>query len=244
MLLSLLIAVGLLCAFLARIGWHRSSRAFIISLVVFFLGVGYGAIPYWCAGRLQSGFKTDYHGHWGQQSVIVLLGGGTEQLAGKADVEPNLIGYARITRAYAQYKSCKQQGGACIVLVTGGDPQSHHVSEAEIYATMLRRLGIPITDLQTEEQSRNTWENAKFSAPLINALHPDTIVLVTSGTHLYRSQLYFSHFGIHATPVRSEYVTAEFHFFPSFYNFVVMDIVIHEYIGLARYYVYQMLGLN
>jgi uncharacterized SAM-binding protein YcdF (DUF218 family) len=244
MTLSLFIVVSLLCAFLAWKGWRRSCRLIAIVLVVVFLGIGYGAIPYWCATRLQSGLMTDFHGHWGQRSVIVLLGGGTEQLAGKADVEPNLIGYARITRAFAQYTSCKQQGGVCVVLVTGGDAQSHHAPEAEIYATMLRRIGIPVMDLQTEEQSKNTWENAKFSASLINAIHPDTIVLVTSGTHLFRSQLYFSHFGIHATPVRSDYLTAEFHPVPVFYNFVVMDIVMHEYIGIIRYYVYQMLGLN
>jgi uncharacterized SAM-binding protein YcdF (DUF218 family) len=234
----------LLGALLIRKRRRRSGYLLVAMLVMLFLGIGYGPIPYWGATQLQSGYVADYHGHWGARSVIVLLGGGTEQLAGKIDVEPNLVGYARITRAYAQYVSCKQQGGICMVLVTGGDPQKHRAPESVIYAMTLRRLGVPISDLVTEEQSSNTWENAKFSQPLIAAIGADTVVLVTSGTHLYRSQLYFSHFGIRAVPVRADYITAIFKPVPVFYNFMVMDVVMHEYVGTARYYVYQVLGMN
>jgi uncharacterized SAM-binding protein YcdF (DUF218 family) len=244
MTLSIFVALALLSALLLRKGHRRSGRLLAAILVMLFLGVGYGPVPYWCATKLQSGFMTDYHGQWGARSVIVLLGGGTEQVAVRNDVEPNLVGYARITRAYAQYASCKQQGGLCIVLVTGGDPQAHRAAEAVIYGMMLRRLGVPASDVVTEEHSRNTWENAKFSQPLIQAIRADTVVLVTSGTHLYRSQLYFSHFGIIATPVRADYAAAIFKAIPVFVNFALMDVVVHEYAGVARYYVYQLLGLN
>jgi len=244
MTLSIFIVLCLLCALLFVRGYIKSSRVIAIALMLVFLAIGYGLIPHWVAAQLQSGYHTDYHGRWGARSVIVLLGGGAAQLAGKAAVEPNLFGYPRIARAYEQYISCKQQGGSCIVLVTGGDPQSHHVSEAAVYALMLRRLGVPVSDLVTEEQSRNTWENAKFSRPLIQAAHADTVLLVTSGTHMYRSLMYFSHFGINAVPVRADYLSVEFHALPTFYNFVVMDVVMHEYAGIARYYVYQWMGLN
>ena len=244
MTLGIFIVLGLLWVLLSYRGYFKSSRLTGTFLILLFLAIGYGLLPYWAASQLQSGYRTDYHGQWGARSVIVLLGGGTEQLAGKADVEPNLFGYARIARAYAQYISCKQQGGICIVLVSGGDPQSHHAPEAAIYALMLRRMGMPISDLITEEQSHNTWENAKFSQPLIQAAHADTILLVTSGTHMYRSLMYFSHFGVNAIPVRADYLAPEFHVMPTFYNFVVMDVVVHEYAGIARYYVYQALGLN
>lgn len=244
MTLSIFIVLGLLCMVLSVCGYTKSTRVIALVSILLFLIIGYGLIPYWAASQLQSGYRTDYHGKWGARSVIVLLGGGTAQLADRADVEPNLVGYARIARVYAQYISCKQQGGLCIVLVTGGDPQSHHAPEAAIYALMLRRLGVPISDLMTEEQSRNTWENAKFSQPLIQAARADTVLLVTSGTHMYRSLMYFSHFGISAVPVRADYLSVEFHALPTFYNFVVMDVVVHEYAGVARYYVYQWLGLN
>jgi uncharacterized SAM-binding protein YcdF (DUF218 family) len=244
MTLSIFIVLGLLCIALSVLGYTKSSRVTALLSMVLFLAIGYGLIPYWAAAHLQSGYRSDYHGQWGTRSVIVLLGGGSAQLARKADVEPNLFGYPRIARAYAQYISCKQQGGVCMVLVTGGDPQSHHAPEAQIYALMLRRFGVPVSDLVTEERSRNTWENAKFSQPLIQATRADTVLLVTSGTHMYRSLTYFSHFGVNAVPVRADYLAVEFHALPTFYNFVVMDVVVHEYAGIARYYVYQLLGLN
>jgi len=244
MTLNIFIVLGLLCMLLAIRGYTRSSRVVAVVSILLFLAIGYGLIPYWTAAQLQSGYRTDYHGQWGSRSVIVLLGGGSTQLAGKADVEPNLFGYPRIARAYAQYISCKQQGGVCIVLITGGDPLSHHAPEAQIYALMLRRLGVPISDLVTEEQSHNTWENAKFSQPLIQAARADTVLLVTSGTHMYRSLMYFSHFGINVMPIRADYLSVEFHALPTFYNFMVMDVVVHEYAGIVRYYVYQRLGLN
>lgn len=244
MTLGIFMLLGVLCALLYSRRYIRSRRLIGILSVLLFMAIGYGPIPYLLAARLQSGYMADFHGHWGARSVIVLLGGGTTQLAGKTDVEPNPVGYARITRAYAQYSSCKQQGGLCVVLVSGGDPQRHRAPEAAIYALMLRRLGVPVSDLLTEEQSRNTWENAKFSQPLINAIHADTVVLVTSGTHMYRSQLDFLHFGINAVPVRADYLIAEFHIVPVFYNFMVMDTILHEYAGITPYYVYQVLGLN
>ena len=243
MTLSIFIALGFLCALLYLKKYYRSSRALAIVLTILFLMIGYGPLPYWLATRLQHGYMTDYHGQWGARSVIVLLGAGTEKVALTNDVETNMIGYARLTRAYAQYISCKQQGGACTLLVTGGDPQHHGAAEAAIYGLTLRRLGVPTSDLVTEEQSKNTFQNAQFTQPLLKALQVDTIVLVTSGSHMYRSQLYFSHFGIHAAPVRAEYITASFHVMPTFYNFVVMDVVVHEYVGIASYYAYRVLEL-
>ncbi len=243
MTLSIFLAVGFLCALLYLKKYYRSSRVLAMLATILFLLIGYGPLPYWLATRLQHGYMTDYHGQWGARSVIILLGAGTEKVALSNDVETNAIGNARLTRAYAQYISCKQHGGVCTVLVTGGDPQHHGAAEAAIYGLALRRLGVPTSDLLTEEQSKNTLQNAKFIQPLLKTLQPDTIVLVTSGFHMYRSQLIFSHYGIHATLVRAEYITASFHAIPVFYNFMVMDLVAHEYVGIAYYFVCQVLGL-
>jgi uncharacterized SAM-binding protein YcdF (DUF218 family) len=70
------------------------------------------------------------------------------------------------------------------------------------------------------------------------------VVLVTSGLHLRRSILYFSHFGVHALPARADYVRAAMSPLPVTYNFLLMDLALHEYAGLVRYRVYEMLGWN
>jgi uncharacterized SAM-binding protein YcdF (DUF218 family) len=70
------------------------------------------------------------------------------------------------------------------------------------------------------------------------------VVLVTSGVHLRRAELYFRHFGIRAVPVRADYVDAVITPVPQAYNFLLMDVALHEYTGLARYRVYNLLGWN
>jgi uncharacterized SAM-binding protein YcdF (DUF218 family) len=69
-------------------------------------------------------------------------------------------------------------------------------------------------------------------------------VLVTSGIHLQRSLLYFAHFGIAPQPVAGDWVRANSLFVPVAWNFVLADLTLHEYLGILRYRVYNMLGWN
>jgi uncharacterized SAM-binding protein YcdF (DUF218 family) len=90
----------------------------------------------------------------------------------------------------------------------------------------------------------NTWQNAQFTRPLLQRYNADRVLLVSSGIHLRRSMLYFSHFGINAIPVRGDYLRAIFSPLPRSYNFAVADFALNEYIGILRYYAYNMLGWN
>jgi hypothetical protein len=56
--------------------------------------------------------------------------------------------------------------------------------------------------------------------------------------------MYFAHFGIDTTPVCADYLSASMSLLPAAYNFTVADFAIHEYIGVARYHVYNALGWN
>jgi uncharacterized SAM-binding protein YcdF (DUF218 family) len=70
------------------------------------------------------------------------------------------------------------------------------------------------------------------------------LVLVSSGIHMRRSALYFSHFGVHPATVRSDYVGALMSPLPLAYNFLLTDLAPHEYVGLLRYQLFQLLGWN
>jgi uncharacterized SAM-binding protein YcdF (DUF218 family) len=129
-------------------------------------------------------------------------------------------------------------------LVSGGDPQHHGAAEAAVYGETLRRLGVDPADLVLEERSANTWQNAQFSKPLLEARHPDTEYLVSSGIHLRRAILYFARFGILVTPVRGDYARAISTPLPTSYNLLLTDVTLQEYVGIIRYYVYEKLGWN
>ena len=69
-------------------------------------------------------------------------------------------------------------------------------------------------------------------------------MLVSSGVHVRRATLYFSHFLDHVTAVRADYLQPILASVPLGYNIALTDLALHEYAGIARYHVYQRLGWN
>lgn len=243
--ISILILVAIVLWWLR---WRRSSYVIFFVALVAFLAVGCGPVPAFLAKNLQGGYAADVSAEsLSGGTAIVLLGNGTERLTGFGNdgVEPAPLAYGRLVKALELYQACKRAAaGGCVLLITGGDPQHHGASEAAVYGARLRDLGVDPGELILEERSLNTFQNAQYSAPLLSARSPRRILLVTSGLHLRRSLLYFAHFGIKAQPVRADYVSAMPAILPLSYNFLVADLALHEYEGVLRYNVYQLMGWN
>ncbi len=245
-IISILIVAAIVFRWLQ---WRRSSYVIFFVALAAFLAIGCGPLPALLANGLQAGYVVDVTVEPGSGAMaIVLLGNGTERLAGSQGnaIEPAPLAYGRLFKALELYQTCKRRSAnsACILLVTGGDPQHHGASEAAVYGARLQGLGVDPRDLILEERSLNTFQNAQYSAPLLSAHSAERVLLVTSGLHLRRSLLYFAHFGVKAHPVRADYVSAMPSALPLSYNFLVADLAVHEYEGVLRYYVYQFLGWN
>jgi len=244
MTLDALLILILLAIVLALLKWRRCSRALLALAVILLLAAGCGPLPTWMLTRLQSDVAVDAPIAWGQRNAIVLLGAGTVQVANGGPVEASLFAYGRISKTAALYRACRQSGNACKVEVSGGDARGLGQSEAAIYADDLQRLGVDATDLLLEPRSMNTWQNAQFSGPLLKSWGADRVLLVSSGFHLRRGMLYFTHFGIQATPVRADYVDGVWSWWPQSYNLTMADLALHEYAGIARYRFYNAMGWN
>ena len=52
------------------------------------------------------------------------------------------------------------------------------------------------------------------------------------------------HVPIEPAPVRADLVEPLWSVYPLSWNFTVADAALHEYVGIARYHVYNALGLN
>lgn len=221
--------------------WLAASLA-ALALLLFVL-IGCGPLPRWLMNNLQAPYAVRPALQWAPSNTIVLLTGDAVSVPG-AGVEPSMGAYARIAEAAVLYRNCRLAGVTCRLLVTGGDPSQLGTTLAASYAVVLRGLGVASDDLMLESRSNTTWQNAKFCRPLLAALGAQRIWLVSSGFHLRRSVLYFTHFGINATPVRADYWRANRSGWPSSFNFVLTDIAVHEYLGIARYYVYNAMGWN
>ena len=245
MTFDVLIVLVLLALLLARWRRRRGSNVLAVLAVLLFVGVGCGPLPVALLTQLQAPYAMRAPVSWGQRNAIVLLGGGTVRVPGTPAIEARLFAYGRISQAAALYHDCRRDAQrSCKVEVSGGDVANRGRSEADVYGQDLRELGVDPADILLETRSMNTWQNAQFSVPLLKAYAPDRVLLVSSGFHLRRGVLYFTHFGIDATPVRADYLSGVRSWEPLAYNFTMSDIALHEYAGILRYRVYNMLGWN
>ena len=87
-------------------------------------------------------------------------------------------------------------------------------------------------------------ENARFSSDIIRSQNLDNLILVTSGFHMKRSLLFFQTFDLHPLPAPSDRLSAHISVLPLSQNWALLDLALHEYTGMAQYYVYNMMGWN
>lgn len=222
--------------------WIKARNILSVFIVLTMILIGVGIAPRYLLDKLQDGYEDRTKVNWVTNNVIVLLGAGTQKI--QSGIEPSLFSYGRISETARLYNDCVQSSTECNVIVSGGDASINGESEAEVYKSYLFDLGIVAKDIIAESKSMNTWQNAQFSSDIINTKSYDCVVLVTSGLHLQRSELYFSHFGINTIPVRADYMGAKLSMIPLWYNFAVMDFAIHEWLGFYRYYFYSYMGWN
>jgi uncharacterized SAM-binding protein YcdF (DUF218 family) len=242
-MLAVLFVLLLLIVWLYRRRWRKTAHALVMASLLLFFGIGCGALPRVLSDNLQSSYEVDPSIDWAPRNAIVLLGAGTAVVEGRP-LQPSYFVNGRVLRAAQLYTACKAAGKECRLVVSGGDSQDHGEAEAVVYGRALRKLGVPDADVSLESRSMSTWQNAQFSRPILVEYAPQHIVLVTSGIHLRRSLMYFAHFGIVPQPVAGDWVNARREPIPDSWNFMLMDASLHEYLGILRYRVYNVLGWN
>jgi uncharacterized SAM-binding protein YcdF (DUF218 family) len=242
---TLFIFIVLFIAFFLIIFKHIKTGILTLGLaLISFLAIGTGWMPAILLGDLQASFVDIPLPAWKKQNAIVLLGAGTVKMPISHVVNPTLLAYSRINAASRLYLACVKNNNHCTIIISGGDASHTGKSESLVYQEALIHLGVQDADILLETHSMNTYENAKLTSAILKKDRFDQVILVTSGIHMRRSLLYFSHFGIHAEPVIADYVNASFNFIPLGYYFALTDFAIHEYVGILRLHVYNFLGWN
>ena len=87
-----------------------------------------------------------------------------------------------------------QDGLAPRLVLSGGGRSG--VSESQVMRALACDAGVPPVHLHCEAASRNTAENALFSAKLLREAGWHRVVLVSHRTHLFRARLLFRLVGI------------------------------------------------
>lgn len=170
------------------------------------------------------------------QAIVILSADGVHIWAedpATPDLEPGPLTLDRLRAGAALARQT-----ALPMLVTGGEMNQAHTSLAEMMAASLHD-DFRLTARWQEGRSRDTWQNASFSAEILRRDHVTRLYLVTHFWHMQRSLIAFRRAGLDPVPapVRSPY-DGPF----SWYDLVPRSsawynsyIGFHEWVGLIYY---------
>ena len=173
---------------------------------------------------------------------IIVLGGALDDGTSKARQETVFDeGGERLTEAVVLAKRYPQ---ARVVYTGGAASFTGAISTEALQArTFMSQMGIAPERVSIEDKSRNTDENARFTAAIVHPQPPQRWIIVTSAFHMPRSMGIFERAGFRpiAYPVafrtRGRWQDDLKLTFEPARNLRIFEIAVHEWIGLAAYWV-------
>jgi uncharacterized SAM-binding protein YcdF (DUF218 family) len=128
------------------------------------------------------------------------------------------------------------------IVYTGGSNslRGRPSSEAEQARNLMVALGVDAQRITLETRSRNTDENARFTAEIVHPQPDQSWLIVTSAYHIPRAMGLFRKAGFNAIAVPVDYRTlggpADWR--PNVnlpHGLVLFDLAVHEWVGLVAY---------
>jgi uncharacterized SAM-binding protein YcdF (DUF218 family) len=121
------------------------------------------------------------------------------------------------------------------------------MSEADAFKQLVAEQGLPDRNAHYENQSRNTYENVILMKPMVLELGskgvndaPKPWLLITSASHMYRSQRIFQKQGIEVVPVPVDYQTGNRLHWDAFdltEGAKQWNNLLHETVGLLAFWI-------
>jgi len=172
-----------------------------------------------------------------QYAGVMVLGGALESgYVGAGTDEPQVNGAAeRMTTVLPLLR----QAPDLAVVFTGGEGEyfGSGPSEAERARRFFVQLGLDPQRIRLENQSRNTYENAVFTARLSGIDPHKPWILVTSASHMPRALAVFRKQGWNVTPYSVDFRAGLATPWTTYSlgDFEKWRVALHEYLGLLAY---------
>jgi uncharacterized SAM-binding protein YcdF (DUF218 family) len=237
-----LVLISLLLIFVAlSVVWKRRRGTIVLVTGAVFWMLG-SVLPGPLVRLANDHYTAINDPRFGSRMAIVVLGGGTSydhqrRLVPKGDA------MTRIDLAASLYKRCVETEKACFVIVSGGNPQHHEQSEADLYGSLLLDAGVKRADLILENESLDTYENARNTEKILRSRQYDKLLLITSSLHMRRAMLAFDAFGLHPQPTVAYVRPPLTWWLPRRKGWFDSNSALHELVGIARFYVWRWIGL-
>jgi uncharacterized SAM-binding protein YcdF (DUF218 family) len=229
---ALVIGAALLWSPLYGVGRWISTIAAILLLLC-----AIGPLSAWVVRPLETRFPPIQQLP-GDTTGIILLGGAFEPDLTIDWNQPQLNTHAeRITAFLALARKYPN-----VQLIFSGGPaafSSERVTESDIARDLFASLGANADRIQFEDRSRNTCENAIYTAQLVKPHEDQKWVLITSAMDMPRAVGAFRRAGFRVIPYPVDYTTGKsrtLDFSPTIArNLGSFDHAVHEWLGLLTY---------
>ena len=229
--IAILIGAGIWSIYRQR----RSCGIFAITLGLLLWGMSLAPVSNYLIKGLESGVTIPARI---QGDVIILLGGGVNDdardLTGTGAPSDEMM--ARLVTAVRV-----QRRTGIPVIVSGGAIKETDTPESWIVQRFLQDLGVPPGRIFIDDRSRDTGENARYSAELCARNGFRNPLLVTSAYHMKRSLLIFQRNRLAVTPLPASFrydsrnEITPYTFLPSFTDLAGTATALREHLGLLFY---------
>jgi uncharacterized SAM-binding protein YcdF (DUF218 family) len=149
-------------------GHRRWVVAIAIMLLAMFLGVLAVMAAIYAQARNDEAREVD---------AIVVMG------AAQYNGRPSSVLAARLDHALTLY----QDGYAQVIIVTGGKMEGDVYTEAGVSEQYLLDRGVPRQAIFREDDGTDTWESMQAVGRIAEGREIDTVLIVSDGFHLFRS---------------------------------------------------------
>jgi uncharacterized SAM-binding protein YcdF (DUF218 family) len=206
-------------------------------LLILFLFFGYTPLSSFLLSKIEDFIKPSRYPTQQLTGIIVLGGSFSHELESKERNEVLLNDSAeRLTKALEIYK----KNPKVLILFSGYSNKLKPTgwNESDMAKKFFLDQGVRFENLIFENQSRNTFENIKYSKDII-ANYKGTWGLITSASHMPRSYYTFKRQGLTLEPISVDYKTGTSSIF--WMNFDIekgienWELILREIVGIFYY---------
>jgi len=227
----------ILIFFLLFTNFKKLTFSFAKFLLLIFLFFGYTPLSNFLLNKIEDFIKHSKYPNQQLKGVVVLGGSFNSGLGSKERNEVFLNSSAeRLTKTLEIYN----KNPKLLILFSGfsGELKPQGWTETDMAKKFFLDQGVKSDNLIFENQSRNTFENIKYSKDII-LNYKGTWGLITSASHMPRSYFAFKRQGLILEPIIVDYRTGTSPIF--WINFDIKkglehwNIILHEIVGISYY---------
>lgn len=196
-ILACMLALGL-----SFLGFVRTSRIVLAAGVALLWIASTPLFANWLYAQLEGAYPPVAIEFLPRADAAIILGGAVNPPISPRRAPDANDAIDRVFHAARLFHAGKVEA----LLISGGNLPWRDAGkpEAMLIADLLVELGVPRPVIALETESRNTRENGVNSARIVAAKDWQSVLLVTSGSHMPRAMAVFRQIGIEATPAAAD----------------------------------------